>query len=228
VPRTGSAVVHLAIRLTTGRLTTGRLTTGRLTREHLTTGARVRWQLRKLRRAQRAQSPLDALAAAARIHDLVVRPNMRRGRWPRAQAGSERVLSRIPARRTPGYSPRLRGVIECLHADAARAAREAGDLRRARLHLTALTRYLRDRRAPVAVRAAVLIDLAEVYIAAGDPRTGGRLLARLGPLITGYPPQPAPSPRPAPRPRWAFPPARPASAGHRAAVAVPAQRRPID
>jgi hypothetical protein len=186
----------------------------------------VRWQLRKLRRAQRAQSPLDALAAAARIHDLVVRPNMRHGRWPRAQAGSERVLSRIPARRTPGYSPRLRGVIECLHADAARAAREAGDLRRARLHLTALTRYLRDRRAPVAVRAAVLIDLAEVYIAAGDARTGGRLLARLGPLITGYPPQPVP--RPAPRPRWAFRPARPASAGHRAAVTVPAQRRPID
>jgi len=179
---------------------------------HLTTGARVRWQLRKLRRAQRAGRPLDALAAAARIHSLVVRPNMRHGSWTLAQACSERVLSRIPPRRTPGYSPRLRGVIECLHADAARAAREAGDLQRAKLHLTALTGYLRDRRAPVALQAAVTVDLAEVHIAAGDPRAGGRILAGLGPLITGYFPRAVPRPRPASAP----------------AVAVPAQRRPSD
>ena len=193
-----------------------------LTTLRLTTGARVRWELRKLRRAQRAGRPLDALTAAARIHALAVRPNMRHGGWPRAQAGSERVLSRIPARRTPGYAPRLRGVIECLHADAARAAREAGDLPRAKLHLTALTGYLRDRRAPVVVQAMVMIDLAEVYIAAGDARAGGRILAGLGPLITGY------STRPAPGPRAASAAPRPASAGRAAAVAVPAQRRASD
>jgi hypothetical protein len=195
-----------------------------LTTLHLTTGARVRWQLRKLRRAQRAGRPLDALTAAARIHALVVRPNMRHGGWPRAQASSERLLSRIPARRAPGYAPRLRGVIECLHADAARSAREAGDLQRAKLHLTALTGYLRDRRAPVVVQAAVMIDLAEVYIAAGEARAGGRILAGLGPLITGY----APPPRPAPGPRAASAAARSASAGRAAAVAVPAQRRASD
>ncbi|MDX6341800.1 MAG: hypothetical protein QOH87_1938 [Trebonia sp.] len=189
---------------------------------HLTRGARVRWELRKLRRAQRAGRPLDALTAAARIHALAVRPNMRHGGWPRAQASSERVLSRMPARRTPGYAPRLRGVIECLHADAARAAREAGDLQRARLHLTALTGYLRDRRAPVVVQAAVMIDLAEVCIAAGDARAGGRILAGLGPLITGYSPRPAPGPRPASAP------GRATSAGRAAAVAVPAQRQASD
>jgi hypothetical protein len=189
---------------------------------HLTRGARVRWELRKLRRAQRAGRPLDALTAAARIHALAVRPNMRHGGWPRAQASSERVLSRMPARRTPGYAPRLRGVIECLHADAARAAREAGDLQRARLHLTALTGYLRDRRAPVVVQAAVMIDLAEVCIAAGDARAGGRILAGLGPLITGYSPRPAPGPRPASTP------GRATSAGRAAAVAVPAQRQASD
>lgn len=176
---------------------------------HLATGTRVRWQLRKLRRAQRAGRPLDALTAAARVHALAVRPNMRHGCWPRARAGSERVLGRIPARRTPGYSPRLRGVIECLHADAARAAREAGDPERARLHLTALTGYLRDRQAPVALRVAVTIDLAEACIAAGDARAGGRLLSGLGPLITGYSP-------------------RPAAAGRAAPVTVPAQRRASD
>jgi hypothetical protein len=192
---------------------------------HLTTGARVRWQLRKLRRAQRAGRPLDALAAAARIHSLGVRPNMRHGSWTLAQACSESVLSRIPPRRTPGYSPRLRGVIECLHADAARAAREAGDLQRAKLHLTALTGYLRDRRAPVALQAAVTVDLAEVHIAAGDARAGGRILAGLGPLITGYFPRPVPRPRPATaraRPR------RPRSAERAAAVTVPAQRQAGD
>ncbi|MCW2895413.1 MAG: hypothetical protein JWO75_4902 [Actinomycetia bacterium] len=189
---------------------------------HLTRGARVRWELRKLRRAQRAGRPLDALTAAARIHALAVRPNMRHGGWPRAQASSERVLSRMPARRTPGYAPRLRGVIECLHADAARAAREAGDLQRAKLHLTALTGYLRDRRAPVVVQAAVMIDLAEVCIAAGDARAGGRILAGLGPLITGYSPRPAPGPRPASAP------GRATSAGRAAAVAVPAQRQASD
>ena len=192
---------------------------------HLTTGARVRWQLRKLRRAQRAGRPLDALAAAARIHSLGVRPNMRHGSWTLAQACSESVLSRIPPRRTPGYSPRLRGVIECLHADAARAAREAGDLQRAKLHLTALTGYLRDRRAPVALQVAVTVDLAEVHIAAGDARAGGRVLAGLGPLITGYFPGPVPRPRPATAPAR---PRRPRSAGRAAAVTVPAQRRASD
>ncbi len=192
---------------------------------HLTTGARVRWQLRKLRRSQRAGRPLDALAAAARIHSLVVRPNMRQGSWTLAQACSERVLSRIPPRRTPGYSPRLRGVIECLHADAARAAREAGDLQRAKLHLTALTGYLRDRRAPVALQAAVTVDLAEVLIAAGDARAGGRILAGLGPLITGYFPGPVPRPRPRAAPAR---PRRPRPAGRAAAVTVPAQRQASD
>ena len=192
---------------------------------HLTTGARVRWQLRKLRRAQRAGRPLDALAAAARIHSLGVRPNMRHGSWTLAQACSESVLSRIPPRRTPGYSPRLRGVIECLHADAARAAREAGDLQRAKLHLTALTGYLRDRRAPVALHSAVTVDLAEVHIAAGDARAGGRILAGLGPLITGYFPRPVPRPRPATGPAR---PRRPRSAERAAAVAVPAQRQASD
>ena len=192
---------------------------------HLTTGARVRWQLRKLRRAQRAGRPLDALAAAARIHSLGVRPNMRHGSWTLAQACSESVLSRIPPRRTQGYSPRLRGVIECLHADAARAAREAGDLQRAKLHLTALTGYLRDRRAPVALQAAVTVDLAEVHIAAGDARAAGRILAGLGPLITGYFPRPVPRPRPATAPTR---PRRPRSAERAAAVTVPAQRRASD
>ncbi len=192
---------------------------------HLTTGARVRWQLRKLRRAQRAGRPLDALAAAARIHSLGVRPNMRHGSWTLAQACSESVLSRIPPRRTPGYSPRLRGVIECLHADAARAAREAGDLQRAKLHLTALTGYLRDRRAPVALQAAVTVDLAEVHIAAGDARAGGRILAGLGPLITGYFPRPVPRPRPATAPAR---PRRPRSAERAGAVTVPAQRQASD
>ena len=192
---------------------------------HLTTGARVRWQLRKLRRAQRAGRPLDALAAAARIHSLGVRPNMRHGSWTLAQACSESVLSRIPPRRTPGYSPRLRGVIECLHADAARAAREAGDLQRAKLHLTALTGYLRDRRAPVALQAAVTVDLAEVHIAAGDARAGGRILAGLGPLITGYFPRPVPRPRPATAPARAR---RPRSAERATAVTVPAQRQASD
>ena len=192
---------------------------------HLTTGARVRWQLRKLRRAQRAGRPLDALAAVARIHSLGVRPNMRHGSWTLAQACSESVLSRIPPRRTPGYSPRLRGVIECLHADAARAAREAGDLQRAKLHLTALTGYLRDRRAPVALQAAVTVDLAEVHIAAGDARAGGRILAGLGPLITGYFPRPVPRPRPATAPAR---PRRPRSAERTAAVTVPAQRQASD
>src|SRR5487761_740867 len=98
MPPTGITVLHL--------------TTLRLTR-----GARVRWELRKLRRAQRAGRPLDALTAAARIHDLAVRPNMRHGGWPRAQASSERVLSRMPDRRAAGYAPGLRGVIEGLHAD---------------------------------------------------------------------------------------------------------------
>jgi hypothetical protein len=198
------------------------ITVLRLTTLRLTTGARVRWELHKLRRAQRAGRPLDALTAAARIHAIAVRPHMRHGGWPRARAGSERLLSRIPARRTPGYAPRLRGVIECLHADAARAASEAGDLHRAKLHLTALTGYLRDRRAPVVVQAMVMIDLAEVYIAAGDARAGGRILAGLGPLITGYSPRPAPGPRPASTP------GRATSAGRAAAVAVPAQRQASD
>lgn len=192
----------------------------------LTTAARVRWQLARLRRAQRAGRPLDVLVAAARIHALVVRPNMRYGRWPLAQTCCERVLSRIPARLTPGYSPRLRGIIECLHADAARAAREAGDLGRARLHLIALIGYLRDRRAPLARQVAVTIDLAEVCITAGDARAGGRILASIGPLITGYSPRPATSRRPASTP--SRPPRRPASAGRAAVLAVPAQRQASD
>jgi len=144
---------------------------------HLTTAARVHWQLRRLRRAQRAGNMLDALAAAARIHALAVRPNMRHGRWRLAQACCERVLSRIPGRQAQGYSPKLRGVIECLHADAAHAARETRDLEHAKLHLVALTGYLRDRRAPAAEQAAVLIELAYLHTAEGGTRAGGRILA---------------------------------------------------
>lgn len=143
----------------------------------------VPWQLRELRAAVRAGNVLDALTAAARIHAAAVRPNMRRGRWPRAQAACEQLLDLIPARRTPGYLPRLRRVIEFVHADAACAARASGDLQRAKRHLIALTGYLSDRRAPVAQHAVVLVDLARVYIAADEPRAGERILAAIGPFL---------------------------------------------
>jgi|HubBroStandDraft_2_1064218.scaffolds.fasta_scaffold94724_2 hypothetical protein len=156
---------------------------------------RVRWQLRRLRRALRAGNKLDAVAAAGRIHAIAVRPNLAAGRWPQAQAACERVLSHIPARQAPGYLPGLRGVIECLHADAARAAREAGDLRPAKLHLIALIGYLRDRRAPLGRQVVVLVDLALVYIAANEARTGQRILADIGSFLAGEYPGDRPRPK---------------------------------
>jgi len=150
---------------------------------HAQADVSVHWQLRQLRRALRAGNKLDAVAAAGRIHAIAVRPNMRDGCWARAQAACERMLSHIPARQAPNYLPGLRGVIECLHADAARAAREGGDLQHAKLHLIALIGYLRDRRAPVARQVVVLIDLAFAYIDANEARTGGRILADIGPFL---------------------------------------------
>jgi hypothetical protein len=150
-----------------------------------TSAGYVRSQLLLLREAVRAGNALDALAAAARIHAITVRPNMRPGRWPQAVAGCECVLSHIPARQAPGYLPKLSGVLECLHADAALAARNGGDFPRAELHLTALIGYLHDRQAPVARQAVALIDLAHVYIAAGKSYAGGRILAGIGPFLTG-------------------------------------------
>src|SRR5689334_7826708 len=88
----------------------------------------IRRQERKLRRALRRGDALDALAAAARIHALTVEPNMQDGRWLQAQASCEHMLRHIPARQAQGYLPGLRGVLESLHADAARAARAGGDL----------------------------------------------------------------------------------------------------
>lgn len=143
----------------------------------------VRGQVRKLRKAVRRGNALDALAAAARIHATAVQPNMRDGGWPQAQACCELVLRYIPARPAPGYLPGLRGVLECLHADAARAAREGGDLLGAKSHLHALIEYLRDRHAPVARQVTVLIDLAYVHIGADDARAGGRMLVGIGPFL---------------------------------------------
>jgi hypothetical protein len=105
------------------------------------------------------------------------------------------VLSHIPARQAPGYLPGLRGVIECLHADAARAAREAGDLRPAKLHLIALIGYLRDRRAPLGRQVVALVDLALVYIAANEARTGQRILADIGSFLAGEYPGARPRPK---------------------------------
>jgi hypothetical protein len=119
----------------------------------------------------------------ARIHAIAVRPNMRQGGWPRAQVGCERMLSCIPARQADGYQPGLDHVVECLHADAARAAREAGDLRGAKLHLDGLIGYLRDRHAPMAQQVVALIDLAFVHIALGEARAAARILASLGPYV---------------------------------------------
>jgi hypothetical protein len=158
---------------------------------HAREGASVYRQLRELRRALRAGNTLDALTAAARIHAIAVRPNMRPGDWARAQAACERLLACIPDLHAQGYQPGLRRVVECLHADAARAAREAGDLEQAKLHLITRLGYLRDRHAPVAQQARALIDLAHVYIAAGETFTGGRMLADVGRLLTTEYPQPA-------------------------------------
>jgi len=146
----------------------------------------VRWQERKLRKALHTGNLLDALTAAARIHAVVVRPNLDEGRWPQAQAGCERVLGHIPARRAPGYLPGLRGTLESLHADAARAARECGDLDGAKSHMDELIGYLRERRAPLARQVAALIELAYLHITSGDPQdatVGGRMLASVGPLL---------------------------------------------
>jgi hypothetical protein len=140
-------------------------------------------QLRQLRRAVRARNALDAQATAARLHAIAVQPNMRPGRWRQAQAGCERVLSCFPARHARGYLPRLRCVIERLHADAALAAREAGDLPQAKVHLTALIGCLRDRGASAAEQVLAQIDLGFVYLAAGEARAGGRILAGLRPLV---------------------------------------------
>lgn len=156
---------------------------------HARAGASVYRQLRELRRALRAGDTLDALAAAARIHAVAVRPNMQPGEWARAQAACERLLACIPGLNAPGYQSGLRRVIECLHADAARAAREVGDLEQAKLHLITRLGYLRDRHAPVAQQARALIDLAHVYIAGGETFTGGRMLADVGLLLTTEYPQ---------------------------------------
>lgn len=142
-----------------------------------------RRQAGKLRKALRRGNALDALAAAARIHATDIRPNMRAGGWPQAQARCEFLLSRIPARQTRGYLPGLRGVLECLHADAARAAREGGDILGAKSHLQALIEYLREGHAPVARQVVALIDLAYVHIDSDDVRTGRRMLAGLGPFL---------------------------------------------
>jgi hypothetical protein len=131
----------------------------------------------------RRGNTLDALAAAARIHATGVQPNMRDGCWPQAQACCELVLSCLPARPSPGYLPRLRGVFEFLHADAARAAREGGDLRSAKSHLHALLESLRERRAPAARQVIALVDLAYIHIDSDDARTGRRMLAGLGPFL---------------------------------------------
>jgi hypothetical protein len=143
----------------------------------------IRKHERKLRKALRNGKTLDALTAAAKIHAAAVEPNMGDGRWPDAQAYCERMLSHIPARESPGYEPRLRGVLECLHGDAARAARASGDLHGAKSHLTALIGYLDERGAPAAQQVEALIDLAYLHINSDDPRAGGRVLARIGPLL---------------------------------------------
>ena len=189
------------------------------------TAAAVYWQLRRLRRAQQAGNALDALAAAARVHALSVRPNLGHGRWPLAHASCERILSRIPGRQTRGYSPQLRGVIECLHADAAYAAREAGEFQQAKRHLLALAGYLSDRCAPTTQQALVLMELAYLYIAVGEARAGGRILAEAGALLTGCPPAPAASSRPASAPGW---PVWPVWSTRSGLIKVPAQRRGSD
>lgn len=143
----------------------------------------VRRQVRRLRKARRRGNALDVLAAAAAIHATAVQPNMREGCWPQAQACCELVLSCIPARQAPGYLPGLRGVLECLHADAARAARESGDLLAAKAHLQALIGYLREGRAPAARQVMALIDLAYIHIHSDDARAGGRMLAGIGPFL---------------------------------------------
>ena len=143
----------------------------------------VRRQVRHLRRALRRGKALDALAAAARIHATAVQPNMRDGCWPQAQACCELVLSYLPAKHSPGYFPGLRGVFEFLHADAAQAAREGGDLRSAKSHLHALLESLRERRAPAARQVIALVDLAYIHIDSDDALTGRRMLAGLGPFL---------------------------------------------
>ena len=143
----------------------------------------VQRQVRKLRKALDRGNALDALAAAARVHAAAVEPNMRAGGWPQAQACCELMLSCIPARQAPGYLPGLRGVLECLHADAARAAREDGNLLAAKSHLQALIGYLREGRAPVARQLIALIDLAYLHIDLDDARTGRRMLAGIGPFL---------------------------------------------
>lgn len=67
--------------------------------------------------------------------------------------------------------------------DAARAARENGDLRGAESHLVALIAHLDDRHAPLAQRVMARIDLAYVYIAGDDPPAGQRILAGIGSMM---------------------------------------------
>lgn len=197
---------------------------------HARAGASVYRQLRELRRALRAGDTLDALAAAARIHAVAVRPNMQPGEWARAQAACERLLACIPGLNAPGYQPGLRRVVECLHADAARAAREGGDLEQAKLHLITRLGYLRDRHAPVAQQARALIDLAHAYIAAGETFTGGRMLADVGLLLTTEYPHPEDEPVPGllagpgtgSSPDSAEPPARSLPAGAKETPAITA------
>jgi hypothetical protein len=140
----------------------------------------VRRQVRELRKAVRGGDALDALTAAARINAIAIAPNMRDGHWLQARACCEHVLRHIPARQAPGYLPRLRGVLECLHADAARAAREGGDLPGAQSHLHALIGYLRERHAPLARQVTALTELAYLHIASGDAPAGGRMLIGIG------------------------------------------------
>jgi hypothetical protein len=134
-------------------------------------------QRSELRTALLAGDALDALAAAARIHAVTVRPNLRPGRWTRALAACEHLLGQIPERQSPGYLPRLRGVMEALQADAVLAARGCGDVQREKLHLIALLDYLGERRAPVTSVTGALIELARFQVAANEWQAIGAILA---------------------------------------------------
>jgi hypothetical protein len=61
--------------------------------------------------------------------------------------------------------------------------------------LIALIGYLRDRRAPLGRQVVVLVDLALVYIAANEARTGQRILADIGSFLAGEYPGDRPRPK---------------------------------
>jgi hypothetical protein len=137
----------------------------------------VRRQLRRLRKALRTGDVLDALMAAAWVHAISVEPYLRCADWGRAQAECERLLSYLPARHSPAYQPRLRRVIEYLHADAAFAAHWGGDLDQAKQHLRDRIGYLRDRGAPAEEVIAARRDLAHVHLTAGEAHIAKLILA---------------------------------------------------